>query len=48
MIGRQMVVLGETASNRVTISNNEFDGQTDYSATCDGHHYWAVYLTGCK
>lgn len=46
MIGRQMVVLGETASNRVTISNNEFDGQTDYSATCDGHHYWTLYATG--
>jgi pectin lyase len=41
-----MVVLGNGASNRVTISNNEFDGQTSWSATCDGHHYWTIYLTG--
>lgn len=41
-----MVVLGETASNRVTISNNDFDGNTKYSATCDGHHYWTLYATG--
>ena len=46
MIGRQMVVLGTDASNRVTISNNEFDGQTSYSASCDGHHYWTLYATG--
>ena len=41
-----MVVLGNGASNRVTISSNEFDGQTSWSATCDGHHYWTLYLTG--
>ncbi|KAF9729293.1 hypothetical protein PMIN03_012001 [Paraphaeosphaeria minitans] len=46
LIGRQMVVLGNGASNRVTISNNEFDGSTSWSATCDGHHYWTIYLTG--
>jgi pectin lyase len=39
-------VLGEKASNRVTISNCEIDGSSTWSATCDGHHYWAVYLTG--
>jgi pectin lyase len=22
------------------------DGEGDYSATCDGHHYWNVYLDG--
>jgi len=47
-IGRQHIVLGENASNRVTISNCEIDGSSTWSATCDGHHYWAVYLTGCK
>jgi pectin lyase len=31
-----MFVAGNGASNRVTLSNNEFDG----------HHYWAMYLTG--
>ncbi|KAF2649920.1 polysaccharide lyase family 1 protein [Lophiostoma macrostomum CBS 122681] len=46
LIGRQMFVAGNSASNRVTISNSEFDGSTSWSATCDGHHYWAIYLTG--
>lgn len=46
LIGRQMFVAGESASNRVTISNSEFDGSTSWSATCDGHHYWTIYLTG--
>ncbi|KAM0702280.1 hypothetical protein Q7P35_011190 [Cladosporium inversicolor] len=45
-IGRQHIVLGNSASNRVTISNNEIDGSSSWSATCDGHHYWAIYLTG--
>ncbi|KAF6818834.1 pectin lyase [Colletotrichum musicola] len=46
LIGRQHIVLGNGASNRVTISNNEIDGSTSWSATCDNHHYWGVYLTG--
>ncbi|KAH7058611.1 pectin lyase fold/virulence factor [Macrophomina phaseolina] len=46
LVGRQMLVLGNNASNRVTISYSEFDGATDWSATCDGHHYWALYFTG--
>ncbi|TVY46701.1 putative pectin lyase A [Lachnellula occidentalis] len=46
LIGRQMFVAGTTASNRLTISNTEFDGVTTNSATCDGHHYWAIYLLG--
>lgn len=37
LIGRQHVVFGYNASNRVTISNSEFDGSTSWSATCDGH-----------
>lgn len=45
-IGRQHIVLGEDASNRVTISNSEIDGETDWSATCDGNHYWGLYFTG--
>jgi len=35
-IGRQHIVLGEVASGRVTISNSEIDGTSDWSATCDG------------
>ncbi|KAF2810646.1 pectin lyase-like protein [Mytilinidion resinicola] len=46
LIGRQFVVLGTTASNSVSITNNEFDGSTSWSATCDNHHYWALYFTG--
>ncbi|CAG8906115.1 unnamed protein product [Penicillium nalgiovense] len=45
-IGRQHIVLGTKASKRVTISNNFIDGTSDWSATCDGHHYWGIYLTG--
>ncbi|KAE8341314.1 hypothetical protein BDV24DRAFT_163444 [Aspergillus arachidicola] len=45
-IGRQHYVLGTEADNRVTLSNNYIDGESDYSATCDGHHYWNVYLDG--
>ena len=48
MIGRQHIVLGETASGRVTISNSEIDGTSDWSATCDNHHYWALYFTGSQ
>ncbi|KAK4109244.1 polysaccharide lyase family 1 protein [Canariomyces notabilis] len=46
LIGRQHVVLGNNASNRVTISNCKFDGNTSWSATCDGYHYWGLYFTG--
>ncbi|PSN67344.1 pectin lyase A precursor [Corynespora cassiicola Philippines] len=46
LIGRQMFVAGNGASNRVTLSNNEFDGTTSWSATCDSRHYWTIYLTG--
>ncbi|KAH8913057.1 pectate lyase a, partial [Coniochaeta sp. PMI_546] len=46
LIGRQHIVLGTSASNRVTISNSEIDGTTSWSATCDGHHYWGLYFTG--
>ncbi|KAB8235764.1 pectin lyase 1 [Aspergillus alliaceus] len=45
-IARQHIVLGTQADNRVTISNSLIDGRSDYSATCNGHHYWGVYLDG--
>ncbi|KAJ5587596.1 CAZyme family PL1 [Penicillium hispanicum] len=45
-IGRQHIVLGTEASKRVTISNSYIDGVSDYSATCDGYHYWALYFDG--
>ncbi|RYO94330.1 hypothetical protein DL764_007847 [Monosporascus ibericus] len=46
LIGRQHIVLGNGPSNRVTISNSEIDGRTNWSATCDGNHYWGMYFTG--
>ncbi|KAM5347435.1 hypothetical protein ACJ41O_010440 [Fusarium nematophilum] len=46
LIGRQHIVLGENPSGRVTISNSKIDGNTEWSATCDGHHYWSMYFTG--
>lgn len=45
-IGRQHIVLGTKADNRVTISNSFINGESDYSATCDGYHYWGIYLDG--
>lgn len=45
-IGRQHIVLGTQASKRVTISNSYIDGSSSYSATCDGYHYWGIYLDG--
>jgi pectin lyase len=36
LIARQHIVLGNSASNRVTISNCEINGATAWSATCDG------------
>lgn len=45
-IGRQHIVLGESASGRVTISNSNIDGEATYSATCNGAHYWNLYFTG--
>ncbi|KXJ85662.1 pectin lyase fold/virulence factor [Microdochium bolleyi] len=45
-IGRQHIVLGNGASNRVTISNSEIDGASTWSATCNNQHYWNLYFTG--
>ena len=45
-IGRQMVVTGWGTASHVTLSNNEFDGRTPYSATCDAHHYWVWLFLG--
>ncbi|KAL2840781.1 pectin lyase fold/virulence factor [Aspergillus pseudoustus] len=45
-IGRQHIVLGTEADNRVTISNSFINGESTWSATCDGYHYWGIYLDG--
>jgi pectin lyase len=41
-----MFVASSSASNRLTISNTEFDGSTSWRATCDSHHYWTILLNG--
>ncbi|KAK2623966.1 hypothetical protein QTJ16_006600 [Diplocarpon rosae] len=46
LIGRQHLVTGPAASNRVAITNCEFDGSTAWSNSCDNHHYWTIYFTG--
>ncbi|RLN55442.1 hypothetical protein BBJ28_00017727 [Nothophytophthora sp. Chile5] len=45
-IGRQMVVVNFSGAMGLTISNSDFDGNTEYSASCDGHHYWTFLLYG--
>ncbi|KAF1347151.1 putative pectin lyase [Delphinella strobiligena] len=46
LIGRQHIVLGTESSGRVSITNCYINGYSSYSATCDNHHYWAMYFTG--
>ncbi|KFZ02045.1 hypothetical protein V500_00495 [Pseudogymnoascus sp. VKM F-4518 (FW-2643)] len=48
LIGRQMIVSGWGAAGHVTISNNDFDGATSWSASCNGEHYWVLLLLGAK
>lgn len=43
-IGRQMIVTGWGTAQNVTISDNHFDGTTDYGHYCDGKHYWVMLL----
>ncbi|KAJ7143321.1 pectin lyase-like protein [Mycena crocata] len=45
-IGRQMVVTGYGAVTKTTFSNNVFNGDSTYSATCNGCHYWTALFTG--
>ncbi|PYH78618.1 pectin lyase-like protein [Aspergillus uvarum CBS 121591] len=48
LIGRQMIVSGWNKAGHVTISNNEFDGKTSWSAGCNGKHYWTLLLLGAE
>ncbi|KAG6580105.1 Pectate lyase [Phytophthora cinnamomi] len=47
-LGRQMVATGTASVKSMTISNCEFDGRTQYSATCDGNHYWTFLFLGTQ
>ncbi|EGZ13486.1 hypothetical protein PHYSODRAFT_262301 [Phytophthora sojae] len=45
-VGRQMVVTNKAGVDSLTISNSDFDGNTEYSSSCDGHHYWTFLFYG--
>ncbi|POM67179.1 Pectate lyase/amb allergen [Phytophthora palmivora] len=47
-IGRQMVVVHYAGALGLTISNSDFDGNTKFSSSCDGHHYWGFLIIGKK
>ncbi|KAH6677949.1 pectin lyase [Plectosphaerella plurivora] len=48
LAGRQFIVSGWGAAGRVTISDNEFDGRTTWSVSCNNKHYWALLLIGAN
>ncbi|KAG7397754.1 hypothetical protein PHYBOEH_000293 [Phytophthora boehmeriae] len=45
-VGRQFLTTNKASASSMTISNSDFDGETDYSASCDGHHYWSFIFYG--
>ncbi|KAF2450584.1 carbohydrate-binding module family 1 protein [Karstenula rhodostoma CBS 690.94] len=45
LVGR-MFIVSHYAPSRLTISNNEFDGTTTTSASCNGNHYWTMMFYG--
>ncbi|KAL3658364.1 hypothetical protein V7S43_016744 [Phytophthora oleae] len=45
-VGRQFITTYKASTDSMTISNSDFDGNTDYSASCDGHHYWSFIFYG--
>ncbi|EGZ13466.1 hypothetical protein PHYSODRAFT_513690 [Phytophthora sojae] len=45
-VGRQFLTTNMASTDSLTISNSDFDGNTDYSASCDGHHYWSFIFYG--
>ncbi|RLN72491.1 hypothetical protein BBJ28_00004558 [Nothophytophthora sp. Chile5] len=45
-VGRQFLTTNAASVATMTISNSDFDGRTDYSATCDGRHYWCFIFYG--
>jgi pectin lyase len=44
-VGR-MFIVSHYEPSRLTISNNEFDGTTTTSASCNGNHYWTMMFYG--
>jgi pectate lyase len=46
LVGRQFLVSGFGPAKNVTLSWNEWDGRTSWSATCNGAHYWGFLIAG--
>jgi pectin lyase len=46
LIGRQFIVSHDGANTGITLSYNDFDGTTPYSATCNGAHYYVMLILG--
>ncbi|KAG6586931.1 Pectate lyase [Phytophthora cinnamomi] len=40
------IAVNKAGASSMTISNSDFDGQTEFSKTCDGHHYWGLHFSG--
>ncbi|EGZ30423.1 hypothetical protein PHYSODRAFT_263887 [Phytophthora sojae] len=47
-IGRQMIAINTASVKSMTISNCDFDGYTEYSASCDNRHYWTMLFYGTE
>ncbi|KAE8889686.1 hypothetical protein PF003_g26198 [Phytophthora fragariae] len=45
-VGRQLITTNKAITDSMTIGNSDFDGNTDYSASCDGHHDWSFMIYG--
>ncbi|KAE9024168.1 hypothetical protein PR002_g11525 [Phytophthora rubi] len=45
-VGRQLITTNKASTDSMTIGNSDFDGNTDYSASCDGHHDWSFMIYG--
>ncbi|KUI66091.1 putative pectin lyase A [Cytospora mali] len=48
LVGRQQLVLGTSADSRVSITYNNFDGTSSYSADCDSYAYWGLFFDGSQ
>jgi len=46
LIGRQFIVSHNGTNTGITLSYNDFDGNTPYSATCNGSHYYVMLILG--
>ncbi|KAF4428275.1 putative pectin lyase precursor [Fusarium austroafricanum] len=46
LLGCQHYVFGRDKSTGITLSNNHINGRTQWSAGCDGYHYWTIEMVG--